>query len=671
MYKRNRVKYIYSTLAYIFVIVLLLNPSDDADARRRKKRPKPVPKPQGIAIAEGSTFNVNVTISRERLIKPKKRGKKKKKIIESVIVPVACLDRSPGYLSADKKTFFSYAEEIAYIAKLRGRQKRQSRKKLKEFNQLIKEAKDKCVEPEFLSCDAYDGSFGQREAYTLFERFAFGASAERINRAVASGLEATIQDLTNFKDESFLDAQEQDLRCDTYLAGEEQDKPGDCDPNNINDLERDGVRLGIYHRILNSPNPFMHKLFMFLHDERMAVSSQASNNEEKYAVVRHVEMLRKAARTGDYITFMREWNEDLLGHLKWLDGASNKGTSPNENYAREFWELGTTGPTDLNGRPVYSDIDLQQSSFAFSGWTIQRDEELDSQGKPYYLNIKAFSPDRQAKGPFTIFAGSNFEAKVYNSEDVLKATFSHPRTAEHLAEDIWKEFINPYPTANSIKCLARDIRSNNYNLLPVMRNVMRSKALYSNRSYKSLIKHPMELVFGFFNVFPNYPIRYARSRLWGIDSLLSELGQRPLLPDTVFGWDVDKLAGEAFILPWRNIVSGLLEVNRKQFQEEEYPFFESLMGGLNNSTDAINRFSSWLNVELNDTQRTQLEIFMNNHRWKCQSYHNNSTCKSGGLFFTERELYDPSPLNNNDVSNLQKTLGLFAILLTTEGYRLK
>ena len=66
--------------------------------------------------------------------------------------------------------------------------------------------------------------------------------------------------------------------------------------------------------------------------------------------------------------------------LRWLDGDLNTKTRPNENFAREFWELFTLGVD--NG---YDQDDIVESARAFTGWrsrlnttTGQRYVEFDA-----------------------------------------------------------------------------------------------------------------------------------------------------------------------------------------------------------------------------------------------------------------------------------------------------
>jgi hypothetical protein len=660
----------------------------DGDAtRKRKRRRKPAPKPPVVQPTPIPGQPVDTSLLSNSGLKVMVNG-----VTEKIVY---CLETVPGIVddSQGSSLFQALTEKMLLpkpaatptpTNKKKKRKKRKKRRKNRDGNtavdpaitSLVSQARERCSNPDFASLEAYRGQFTDKEARTLLNRFTFGASPEEIQKAVTDGLDVTVSRLLTVIPETQLgpvnlDNLVADIACDTYQFGDEQNDVDACALGNENDIEPDGVRLGFYARILHSPNGFYNKLFFFLHDERMAVAITAAPYYERYSITRHIDMIRRASFSGDYKQFMREWNQDLLGNLRWLDGALNKGASPNENYAREFWELGTTGPTDLQGAPVYTDLDLAQAALAFSGWTVKQDDALDSKGQEYRKDVAAYAPDLHAPGEFTIFAGTPYQAKVRTSDDVLEATFKHPRTSEHLAEDIWKTFINPFPTEAGILALAQSIRDNNFNLIPVFRKVMLSRALYSDRSYKSLIKHPMDLVFGLIKTLPTYPIPYWRTVLWHIDWYLENMGQRPLLPPTVFGWDEKQLAGEGFILGWRNAVVNLLSRGVNYYEEKEFDFKNVLLKDVATPQLAIAKYAKLFDVTLSDVQKAQLEQFMNYHRKRCWTGNTAVECRAGLTHFVEREIFDGNPANNDYESGLYKIQGLMSILLMMPEYRMK
>ncbi len=593
--------------------------------------------PKGVLISASDVFETQIRI---------KNGKK------TQTRTIQCLNTTGGDLTTTKKglLFTSFAVSLKKL----NLDKRKNAARIKLYKLYQSASRSACVKPDYLSLEKYTGPFGEAEARLIYNRFAFGARPTTVSAAAANGLAATVNSLLTYTPEPALEEVVKDLNCDGKLAGDPNNPL--CDPNDPNDIYFPGVRYGLYYRFLNSVNPAFERLFFWLHDERLSASTDALSWCTANGLLPHVAMLRRAAISGDYVQYMKEWNNDLMGNLEWLDGASNRGESPNENYAREFWELGTVGPSDLNGNAVYSDIDVAQSALGFSGWGIQGYNINDN-----WVCLPTYIPNFHAQGPKSIFNGTPYQTVVYNSDDILRATFIHPRTAESLAEDLWKEFINPYATPASIRELAKIIRESNYNLVAVLRRIMTSRAVFASKSRKSLIKHPLDQVIGFLKL-SGIPVSLNQ-----IDNMLNEMGQRPLLPNTIFGWDQRKLAGEAYVLNWRNSLLSLTTQGTDSLKQKGYDMWGTLVAGLPGqraaSLEMIERMARWLEVSLNDAQIARLDQYMNYNLARC---YNPSQC-GGNQYRLDRKLFDSAPDSDFET----KTRGLLTILSMMPDYRMK
>ena len=220
----------------------------------------------------------------------------------------------------------------------------------------------------------YTGTFGETEARALFDRFGFGAPPERIAQAVSDGLDTTISKLTTWQSEGALDAIVNDWVCDGWLNGEGLNT---CSSSGTYDFHNKLYPNSKLIKFLHSPNQYFYKLILFLHDERLAGSGLTEDPWfMRHAYVDHWNMLLKAAnggeyagRGGDYKQFMRDWMKDSLGHVFWQDGEDNLKAYPNENFAREFWELGTVGTTDLAGKAIYTDLDIAAAARVHTGYS--------------------------------------------------------------------------------------------------------------------------------------------------------------------------------------------------------------------------------------------------------------------------------------------------------------
>jgi hypothetical protein len=520
----------------------------------------------------------------------------------------------------------------------------------------------------------YTGPFGEDQARTLFDRFGFGAPPERIDEAVRDGLDTTITKLTTWRredgqDPSYpydLDTIVFDWSCDGWIKGDNLDNPGKCNKGDQYDFQSGYFASGKLIKFLHSPNQYFYKLVLFLHDERMAGSNITGDPWfYRHVQLDHWNMLLGAAQSGDYMQFMRNWMKDGMGHVFWLDGEDNMKAFPNENFAREFWELGTVGTTDLNGNAVYTDLDIAHAALVHTGYS--RAQSTDAIG-PYQYGV--YRDADHAAGRFDIFVGAPYQASVSTQEELLQATFRHPRAAEHLAEDLWKEFINSYKDPNAIRQLAQIIRDNNFNLTPVMRVIMRSKAMYAPGSKETLIKQPIELVIGFLRSFPGYnPTHIPRGDNYTVLMWhTSELGQAFLSPQTVFGWDEKVLAGASYVKIWRDVVNQLVTTTAGSYADyfEKYNLETNILNGLSTTDQVIDRLSRWFNVPLNNVQRGFLNEYLNTRPMPCSSDPTQQACREGRKIFVQS-----SPFFGSGVNRKERLKGAIAILVNQPSYRTK
>jgi Protein of unknown function (DUF1800) len=511
----------------------------------------------------------------------------------------------------------------------------------------------------------YTGPFTEAEARALFDRFGFGAPPERIAQAMNDGLDVTVTKLTTWQSEGNLDGIVADWVCDGWLSG--KDNLNTCSSSGTYDFHNKFYANSKLIKFLHSPNQYFYKLILFLHDERLAGSALTEDPWfMRHAYVDHWNMLLKAANGGDYAgsggdykQFMRDWMKDSLGHVFWQDGEDNLKAYPNENFAREFWELGTVGTTDLNGNAVYTDLDIANAARVHTGYS--RSSTLTDAKGPYQIGV--YREADHDPGPVVIFVGSPHQATVSSQEDLLQATFRHPRVAEHLAEDLWKEFINVQKDANAIRTLAQIIRDSNFNLTPVMRVIMRSKALYAQGSKESLIKQPIELVIGFLRSLPNYSTANINNGddytvlMWHTGSL----GQNFFSPNTIFGWDEKVLAGASYIKGWRDVTNQLLTKTVGSVSDffAKYDIAATngpFLSGVSTTGQLVDRLSRWFNVPLNSAQRGFLDNYLNTQ----PIFQGGTVVGQNSPFFSA-----------STTTKRERLKGAIAILITQPSYRTK
>lgn len=153
--------------------------------------------------------------------------------------------------------------------------------------------------------------------------------------------------------------------------------------------------------------------------------------------------------------------------LYYLDNQSNSGGNPNENYARELFELHTLGsenylgvvpltvnpngsfehpgPKDANGRPLlYVDDDVYGATTCFTGWRVNQDNGL-------------FTFDSAAHFPYQkLVLGQAIPAAqgVKDGNDVLDLLARHVGAAHFICRKLCRRLISDNPPERVVQAAA-------------------------------------------------------------------------------------------------------------------------------------------------------------------------------------------------------------------------
>ena len=195
--------------------------------------------------------------------------------------------------------------------------------------------------------------------------------------------------------------------------------------------------------------------------------------------------------------------------LLYLDGHTNTKEKPNENFAREVLELFTLG------RGHYSSRDIIAAAKAFTGWAVNSQGKFVNNTAEHDNSIKTFLGQR-----------GNF-----NGDQIINILLKHPRTAEVIAEKMWKEFINiSTPNRRVVRRWAKIFRDSNYNISTLLKAVLTSQEFWDKRNQGGLIKSPIQLAIG---TLRSLPYKLPRH---GIEHRLNILGQGVFKHPSVKGW---------------------------------------------------------------------------------------------------------------------------------------
>jgi uncharacterized protein (DUF1800 family) len=203
--------------------------------------------------------------------------------------------------------------------------------------------------------------------------------------------------------------------------------------------------------------------------------------------------------------------------LLYLDGVRNVSRQPNENFARELLELFTLGEGH------YSEDDIKAAARAFTGWGVDR-----ATGRAAFREQAHDSGEKTFMGHTGRLGG----------DDIIAILLKHPRTAETIAEKLWREFVSLKPDPVETRRLAATFRSSGYEMKPLLRELFLSASFRDPANRAGLIKSPVDLVVGTVRVL-GLPVP-EKTRL---ARMMQTLGQNLLNPPNVKGWT----GGEAWI----------------------------------------------------------------------------------------------------------------------------
>lgn len=239
---------------------------------------------------------------------------------------------------------------------------------------------------------------------------------------------------------------------------------------------------------------------------------------------------------GNFRTFLKAIYKDPA-MLLYLDGVRNLRTSPNENFARELFELFTLGVGH------YTENDIKQAARAFTGWQIDtRNIGSTDPTKP----VAYLVPNRFDSGIKTVFGKSG----NFGGDEIVDLVLEQPMAAEFICEKLYKFFVSRETDKAFVAELANIFRQNNYEIKPVVQAIFESDHFYSEHAVASLIKSPIEL--GVNNLRLLKPKRVAPAY---IISSATALDQDLLNPPNVAGWPGQRSWINASTLVTRNVFS--------------------------------------------------------------------------------------------------------------------
>lgn len=259
--------------------------------------------------------------------------------------------------------------------------------------------------------------------------------------------------------------------------------------------------------MVQTPSPLTERMVLFWHDH-FATSFSASDNaqwmgEQNAFFRRHA--------LGDFAHLAHGVLMDPAV-LNFLSNTENQKDSPNENLAREYFELFTLG----EGRG-YTEDDIKEAARALTG------HGTNWAGSPDYK----FHPDQHDNGKKVIFGHRG----RFDAADLPALVMAHPDFGGYIVEKLWRTFISHEPAPEQVVALTATWRDHRFQIAPLLRAMLLTEDFWAQENRGTLVKSPVELFVG--------TVRTLGLSIDDMDAVrwaLEEMGQELFVPPNVAGW---------------------------------------------------------------------------------------------------------------------------------------
>ena len=307
-------------------------------------------------------------------------------------------------------------------------------------------------------------------------------------------------------------------------------------------------------RLLNQDLSLKEKMGLFWHNHFVIEKDVVSNVNFNY---QYSNLLYNQA-LGNFKILTEEITLNT-GMLKYLNGAENVSGKPNENYARELFELFTIGKGPLvseGNYTNYTELDIREAAKVLTGWRTSNTNNAS------YFDLSKH--DKTTKVFSDLF---EFQTIVNNGEneykDLINMIFAKKETARYLIRKLYRWFvyyrIDDNIESQIIEPLATLFVENNFEIKPVLKMLLSSEHFFDENFRGCTIKNPLEFTVGM--------LRQLEYKDPGSENLVAQYGMwywiyeqakqqtlRLANPPDVAGWPAWYLA-PAFNQLWINSVT--------------------------------------------------------------------------------------------------------------------
>ncbi|MBS1721641.1 MAG: DUF1800 domain-containing protein [Armatimonadetes bacterium] len=301
-------------------------------------------------------------------------------------------------------------------------------------------------------------------------------------------------------------------------------------------------------RLLMTRRPLQEKLTVFWHDH-FAVSGEKVF--EGPTMLGYNEILRRHG-AGKFRDLLKAVSKHAA-LISYLDAGTSTKSHPNENFAREVFELFTLGIGN------YDEKDVREAARAFTGWSLHFSgigdetpyEKLAERAARQGMSMFNFCvvPAHHDDGSKSILGKSG----ALDGDAVLDILADHPQTAKNICAKLWEFFAYPKPEAAVLDSLVAAWKKSDGEIRAVLRAIVARPEFWGEKCVRQVPKSPLDWTVGLFRSLgvadllltmvgdTKDPYKAVREDLrkagGGVFYLMSQQGMSLLFPPNVGGWE--------------------------------------------------------------------------------------------------------------------------------------
>jgi len=222
------------------------------------------------------------------------------------------------------------------------------------------------------------------------------------------------------------------------------------------------------------------------------------------------------------------WSDLVLGvaqnpaMLIYLDGTLSRAEAPNENFARELFELFTLGEGN------YTEQDIQESARAFTGWATGSGSSnkggLQFGSRPTFKNVTKWHDT----GSKTIFRSTG----IFDGADVIRLALAQAAAPRWIAQKLWRFYAGWPAPEPLLQELVKEWQSLKGQIRPFLMAIWTNPNFYDPVRSADRVKSPTEWLVGLCRQIGRpLPAPTLSAHILG------QLGQNLFEPPNVKGWD--------------------------------------------------------------------------------------------------------------------------------------